>query len=643
MLDILWGFVVLGSVAGWGLLVRRAMRRWAGVDLDRTSEVLGIGIAAVVAVIGLLLAVDRGEALPAVVLVGIGGVIAEAVSVFQGTYRPSPQDRRAVVVGGVVLLGFLLVSAALSINANWMVYDDLNYLYLAKRITDAGDLVDPGNLRRIQTLGGLSGLQAMLLLEQPTRFLRLADLWLGGTLLLTSLWRRSDRQWSVLGIGVAALVLLVYPTMIGLNFNSSPNILPVGIMLILFRFVVRLRCEEHDGRGDAGLALLVAVMLATQIAIRPFFGIPLVPVAAIVVLWPPWSRRTLIRIVAAFAGAMAVLSGWMVASWRAVGTPMYPLMPGNTDPTFPTLGNRLVPFEMSALGGRVIGAFLDPPWIVVSAVGLTVLFAASRARAHVQTTHLRRESVRFLVVTFLVMLLWMVVFTVTFWNFGEPSGPLLTRYYSALLLGLGLVPLVVLQDLPKLADQKSDSWQRGIVGGMLVVVLLGGSFGAIEVMIDAGNTIVSGRIVDSESNELLRARKPEYDEVVRLLPPNAKVFTAVDNPHLLLGGRQTIHTLDVPGFASERPHLRYFAGDEVKLEWLRQHGYEYLVAMLPGRSIGPYSAATARESADDPALLAFSIPWSPYVIDWSEFVGRLAERSPAGATIVGDLVVVPLT
>jgi len=680
-----WPFVVLAAIMGWGAAAARWSARWATIKFDGFPELLAIGIALVVALLGFGAAFDSRATIPVILGGGIAMLTWTGITHVRGKGWPSSSTYGRAAIGALLLLIVLTYVITCAIELGWMPYDDPNYLYLAMRLIQRGDLIDPGNLRRIQSAGGLTGLQSLFLVQQPTRFLRTADLWLGGVLLLTSLWRRRDGQWSVLGILTAFVVMAGFPTVPGINFNSSPILLPAALVIVLFRFLVRMRTVDEPERLTFTVSLAAGRVAATLMAFRPYLGLPMLALSGAAAAWPerpwradcearperPWRadceeraieeplerkeraieeplerrsrfvlRRVAFQRIAGMAvGILVVLMGWGIASWRAANTILYPIMAGNTDPTFPTLGHQIIPVTAGELARRMLSAVVSPFWLALYLAGLVSLGIAARRSADPTSVHRRARWIYLLPVP--VLTLWIASFTMAFWNFGPPSDELLTRYFAPLLLGLALVPIVMVLREPStnVRRERLNVLALAVAASAFIALT---TFDTPGRLANSWGSIRSGRIFDTGANDMFAFASTDYANVRNAIPPGSKVFSAVDYPHLLLDADATVHTLDLVGFASDTPHLPYFVGDDAKLAWLATHHYDYLVTMAPDTSIAMYHATHAQENAKPQRFAAWARPWANYVSDWSGFVEHLQQQFPDRTTAVGNMLVIRL-
>ena len=649
-MSVLWPVLVVGSILGWGSALGALLRRWFGLDLRSVADRVVLGIATSVFAVGIALLGQIQGALTPTVLGGI--VVGFVIGVQEVRAIPETDRPRLAKVGliGAAAVGVLAIfTASRAANFGWMLCDDPNYLYLARRIVLEGDLADPGNLRRIQSPGGMSAIQALYLDQLGTRFLPFADMFLGSLLLLTGLWRTRGGRWSPWGILAAAGAIVWFPSFTGIGFNSSPVLIPAGLTLLTVRFLTKMRLDQ-GGRRAAGHGVALGLVVATGLTIRPQIGQSLALLVAVGVMWPPLDARFWRRAGGVVVGTVIGLAPWALVSWRDAATPLFPLFPGNTDPSFPVLGERLVAMTFPEVAGRFAGALVNPLWLPVFLIGLVALYDSYRRSEELYP----KVALQVFIGALATCGVWLVAMTIVGWNFGPPSNFLITRYFAPLFLGVALSPLMFFNERPSLADRPTDdlhSWERDDVGvrtrrwslAMVAVLVAIGLIAAPNGFAKVGTAaedVASGRLPGALQEDRFAADRGDYEAALALVPEGARVFTAVDLPDSFLGRGRTIHTLDQIGFASLSPHLRYFAGDEVKTDWLRAHGYQYLIAMAPLTSACLYNTNTAESGVTNPDLAAWGAPWAPYSHDWSDYVGRL--RNQPGTRQIGPLVVVPI-
>ncbi len=149
----------------------------------------------------------------------------------------------------------------------------------------------------------------------------------------------------------------------------------MGLTIAAFLFAVRLRAEAVAARGEVAIAGCLGLLVGAAATLRPQYALPLGLLALVAASWPPGGVGLVRRLSGLAVGAAAATGGWMVASWRAVGTPMFPIFGGNLDPTWPANGPAVAVPSLGALLGRVAHLLIGKPgW------GLALLGVPCRLR-----------------------------------------------------------------------------------------------------------------------------------------------------------------------------------------------------------------------------------------------------------------------
>ncbi|RNM17480.1 hypothetical protein [Nocardioides pocheonensis] len=539
---IAWPILVALALFGWGLVASAAAKRWSGVDLDAAADALPLGIATYLAIAGGALALDVHTRWFTTAMV-LAGLAATAVTLVRrarlGSLRLSPRTVVAAALIGLLLAIALWRAARFLWNP---CDDDPAYLYLVRRMTESGNLLDPSNLRRATSLGGMSSLQAMFLGNMDDSALPLADLFLGPLLVLVQLWRTSAGGWSRLGI-VGAVGIALLPASLGVK-NTSPAILAIGFALAAYRLALRTRtyCERHEGAGGveylettgsrpripvvvhgnqpAARARLVlgaatGLVVAAAGTMRPQFALALFPFAILAALLPLAPRPSVYSVTGLALGGAVVLTGWMVASWRAVGTPMFPLLGGNVDPAWPVRPDVAGPTVTDVLGN-----VLD---VLTSQIGLALLLggAALVGVRWTGTSGLSGRSIqwaaRIYVLAVAANVLVLAVLGTLWWG----AGTLFTfqRFWMPIAVATALFPLAVLN--------------QGSFFGMRAALMKGVAFAAaaaVTVGPGAWHVDLSDLVSSTASGQTLRALATDrhervdadYNEVSRMIEPGSK-------------------------------------------------------------------------------------------------------------------------
>ena len=625
---VAWSLVVLATLVGWGLVGARVVSSIGGVELRSAGEILPLGVALYVAVAGLAVAFDAHGRLFVgfVVATGIAAAFFEAGRWLR---RGGRLEAPRLVVGALLLGAVLLLALSTTAHFAWnLCDDDVAYLYLADRLVLEGDLLDPLNFRRLTSLAGLSTLQALFLVRLPESFLPFADVFLGSLLIVVGLWRTRAGRWSIWGIAAALLVLL-YPLNLG-AVNTSPILLPVGLTLAAFSISVRLRAEASTRRAELMLSGVVGLLVGAAATLRPQFALPLCMLAVAAVLWPRLDLGTATRLVGLGLGLAGALGGLAVASWRAVGTPMFPLFGGNVDQAWLEQGPQNEDSSISDVLGRV--AETRAVWAcgLAFVLGVRVVYLA-RDHSHDDRAW-SRWSIRLLSVATVSAMLWLAV-VVGIWGYlGDAEN--YARFWAPVSLAAVLLPFVLVNRSTGL--NRWTGHVLGLAGLALVAYVLHVEPGDLwKRASEAVQGTGSGYVAELLAADRYSKERGSYDGVAERLPAGAKVLTAVDLPSLLLDRGLEIHTLDVAGSTSPRPHMPFFVGTQAKLSWLRRNGYEYVVAFDPARSACLYNRSHHREVvAEDGPEAA----WARYFLDWLRFVDARS-RTEARVVELGPLVV----
>ena len=631
---VAWPLLVGLGLFGWGRAAAAAARRWSGVDMRSAADLLPLGMAVYLAMAGAALALDLDTRWFAT------GMILTGVAVTVVTMSARVRDRSSRSFGGFAV-GAGVVGLLLAI-AFWRAAlfrwnacdDDAAYLYLARRLTDTGDLLDPMNFRRVTSLGGMSSLQAIFLSHLGDSALPLADLFLGSLLVMVQLWRTASGSWSIWGIGGALAVILFIGNL--QLVNTSPALLGVGLALAAFRLAMRISGDEArrsptPGRFDLVLGGALGLVVAAAGTLRPQFALALVPFAIAAALLSAVDRSKLYCVMGLAAGGAAGLGGWMVASWRAVDTPVFPVMEGNVDPRWPASGpDKAGPTVVGILGD--LAHILSYPQVSVAFVLGSIVLLGLRRQASDGAGH-RPGRIYFAAVGATAVLL--LYLGIAWWN----SGALLLfpRYWMPIVMAVALFPLAVVTR-STLVGRRAISLQ---VGAFVAAVVTTAGVGTWR--IDLGGLVsdtLSGRSLHVLQADRHVAIEKDYDEVSRMIEPGSKVLAAVDVPSLLLGHDFDVHTLDIPGSTSSRPRLPYFEGAEAKVAWARDNGYDYIVATEPAASTCLYNAERQEKGFARGGVYR---AWAPWYLDWFDFIGdvTLIRSEPdAVPTSVGSLLIV---
>ena len=254
-----WPLVILVALGGWGSAGAWLAKRVGGVELRSLGEVLALGVALFLVAAGVVVAfgVFSVGMVYLWMALGLAGALAEVVRRMR--VRDAALNRRLfldVPVGAVLIAAILLLALWSTANFNWdPCDDDVAYLYLAKRLLLAGNLIDPMNNRRLTSLGGMSALQALFLVRLPDTFLPITDLFLGPVMILVNVWRSRSSRWAVWAV-VATFLVILFPASFGAA-NTSPTLIPIGLGIAACSVALEVRVQGTELRARMVLAGIV--------------------------------------------------------------------------------------------------------------------------------------------------------------------------------------------------------------------------------------------------------------------------------------------------------------------------------------------------------------------------------------------------
>jgi hypothetical protein len=343
LIGFLWGFVVLACFAGWGLALQRVLDLSCESESPEWGKLIVVGMASIVALGGFLNlfnVMTRGI----IWLLLVGGLLSFAAISVRLCMRHSRGQIFALPATRLGTLGLVLSVVAyascvcvcespyddpgLRQRFTLNPWDDLNGGYVASplRLLSAGNVGDdPFNAYRSHALGGLAALQSFVLLFLPPTFVHLLDPGLAILtlpFLLNGLGRRRGwPEWLAPALLLLCLILKTHWV------NASTQLLPTVFLLALFDVLDDLTVQPRPGASR-----LIAVALLASALIT--FKNTLVPgtclIIAIALILDALARRDLRRIIASGLTTglimLFLLAPWLISSYWASGTPLYPLL-----------------------------------------------------------------------------------------------------------------------------------------------------------------------------------------------------------------------------------------------------------------------------------------------------------------------------
>ncbi len=652
-------FVLLGLLAllflgawGWGMAAARALKQagWEAADavLGPSLQVL-VGVALFLSVGGFLVALDLAKfgVLLAWHLLGAAFLLTRAPALLRRAASLGLRSWLTTVAMGVVaiVLAGVALGQAMGIQLYNPYDDDAAYVYLAKRMLGTGGLADPFNLRRLTSYGGSALYQSLFLQSTGNASLRGFELMFALGVLLVVAVGNLRRRWLAVGTFLLG-VGLILGRGIGPIVNLSPEFSVAA--LSLGAYVLIKRTPLQNERDQPLLYVVIGVVLAGILALR-FYYLMSVVAALVFVLVAVRGRRAIRGVLITAASSAIASIGWAIALARSSGTPLFPLVLGNynqswpsgNDPTLHGIGTFVRHF-LNAFDGYAIG------WVSVAAVVIALAYLV----------FVGREPVRMIVLlgAGLGCLVQMAVISTVF----AGSAPAdVIRFVAPSTLACGLLAIDALwpERQPDLAVVPAPAAPAQPMGQPTVLRGLRALLGSVPVRVALMVTVaaiafgssVRGYVDNVHSSlhlssEVLHGTIPladrytpyehEYRVFNSLVPHGAKVLAAVDRPTLLDYSTYTFATLDSPGAVSPAPHMPFFEGADAKVAYLRHLGYTYIAAESPAQ-LGLYRFRFLVELLRSPEY--FSREQAPYNIDWQSTVTSLEDSGRYQVRTSGEL------
>jgi hypothetical protein len=583
---VLWGGAILASAVGWGAIVaNRLYGKDARVGWGLEAA---LGMAVHLALGGLLAMLSLVSAATCYVAVTLGVVLfafeawrrAEAnvgppasdSEEGMGSSGPSIAGGVVVLVLGVAVLHYLAHAAVRTAN----IFDDYQaYFVFPKQLLATGTLIEPFSSRRIDAYGGQSYLQALVLafstvsrigvLDNGICVLVLAGLAVG--------WVRERRRLPlVVGVlAVLALITLPYFDIYVIPKNAGSELSGAVFFLAIFRVLDRSRRPDESAWANALALALVASAACTlrQTNLPAAVLIPAFYYVARMMREGDARRRWAQETALAVFFSLALLLPWMVLAYRSCGTPLYPLILGNSASSYvrfePISALERARYFLMATGypARL------PGLVLALTAGLVVPCRASLAL---------RAS---LVGSALAMIVIVNALAPT--DVVDATDRYIFPFGLAYFLAVSLVAArgVV---RPTIAPGRSVTALALVVAA--VVLQLGQTHFGASYAHTTANTLGQSYVADMDAVEgALRDPWPTshlvredaaYLALQRTVPEHATLLVILDQPFRLDFRRNRIFSWDQPGAVSPPPHLPIGQGSDALARYLLGQGVRYV-------------------------------------------------------------------
>jgi hypothetical protein len=449
-------------------------------------------------------------------------------------------------------------------NDDWTAY-----LTFPERILQTGTLIEPFSQRRILGLCGQSLLLAQIMVVAPPESAQLLDRGFGVVLLfglLVEATRQTNLRWQWL----RALVILAAVTASVPRINTASSQLGIALILAFALVVSKLQEVENWSWRQS---LLPALVLAGVSSLRPTFAMAGGGILIFFILWrtvsaPPkeWAAR-LMPLIKTGVLTLALLIPLMIVSWESSRTPMFPFFTGYAIEKYCYFNSG----EGFLTDARIALEYMATPEIGVMLAGLVLAFFLSGET--------RRLAV---CVAFTALLM---VFLSTAKTSGTAKSWVMDLYrYSFPLAAFGLYWV-----LAKFVEMNpGGKWFRhpALAGVALLV------FWSTQLVPAAKEVQVQWQVL-GKLNEGFKFQvaqlEPFYKQLQVQVPRGEKIFAVVDAPYLLDYNRNTIHNIDMIGFATVPPGMPFGKGPEALKKYLLDLGYKYILCVDFNNAVFLYS------------------------------------------------------
>jgi len=603
----LWGFVVLASFCGYGMMVGRVLRR-RFVD-GGLAIAWGLSLLIVVGGVLNLARVISPVLVVSLVVAGQVGwlVLGGPRRLFRVAWRLSAWDYLTLAVLLMGYVNWLCFNAR--VGTDYMIYviDDSSYTLFPELMLHTGSFgVDPFNDRLTSTgLGGQPFLQTLVLAVFPLEYMHLADPGLvfpAIGVMLFSGWHRR------LTAPARAMLAMFFASMPTSAINASAVAVPVLLLLAIVRELEHTRTGGSI-RVGAGVALLLTALLTLKTTFMPV-GILMVFLRGLILALTTRRVRPLLEGVVTAMFLIVMLLPWMVPASYSSGTLFYPVLGEGFRKYSLTVMPQRALSPRATLAG--LGQVVRSPQTLVMLVGT---MAASVCILFRKISDPYRAAQLAGVVS---CLLCLILFATAFGRTGH-----FWRYYYA--IG-AFADLIAYSTLLRLVPAKGE-WRYL---RMAIFLILSGHIlyyapRAVQKSLELPGVIkaaFSGRT---------RFTTEEIDRYRRLqnsVPPASPIFSILDWPLLFDLGRNKIFYHDHYGTVSPPPGIPLTGEPEGLAEYLRPLGLRYVAC--PSRE-------PLRMAIDQRIQSAHTLETSPLVDEWAmsimkseikflELLGKLSRR-----------------
>ena len=474
-------------------------------------------------------------------------------------------------------------------HAYWFLQgDDMQgYLPLIRKLSDTGVLGDASfSEKRFFDLGGVSVLQAVFFGWFGASAVNLADLGVGGLLVLGLIGEQAvKRRYGILW----CVVLAVVPMMI--NEDARP-ISPILFMECISLFLCILLLEDAPlKRGHFILWGLAAAALtslkSTSLIILAVLSVAIFLIAG---LGRRWGRAVEDSLAAAVVGA-ACLAPYLYTSMKYYGVLLYPIFgTGYQDKSITGLLGQSQATAEAVLQYIFTNQQLEIVLVIAAGVALYGLFRGNKV-------HLIRNLA---FAAALAILVWDIVWAGFAMGESVHGVRYALPYYSAIMLALLLDWRIAS------LGSKLEGWV--LAAGLAIAIPWCArdpdfSHPSIAKSDLAYGLTRSAELAAALFSPIFSAEEgqAEMTRLQKAADPGTRMLVFVDRPYQLDFARNRIETADCPGRVSPPPGLPLTGGDSAIVSYLRTQGVRYLAySYADGNNYSPELLDMRMKDASDP-------------------------------------------
>ncbi len=520
-------------------------------------------------------------------------VLGDALGIFYLARRaPAPVLPAAAWLSAIpfFVAGVLVLLTAQ--HGYWFIQgDDMQgYLPLIKKLADTGQLGNmPFSEKRMWDLGGISILQAVFVDWFGVSAVNLADLGIGGALVLgligeQAVFRRYGFLWSAILVLAALLI----------NADTRPvsSVLLIE-SLCLFLGILLLENVPLLRSHYVVWGLVAAALISLKSTSLVFLAI--LSLAIFLIGWTArgWKQTLGDAAVAAGMGAGCLLP-FLYTCWKYYGTPLYPVFRPTTQD--PSIGDGLFGRSQATLEaiGHYILANQQLQIVLVIAAGVAFYGLFRKNQVHL----IRNLAFAAALAVLVFEIVW-AVFAMGEYDHGVRYA---LPFYAAILLALLLDWRIV--------SLGSMTQGRIFAAGILIAIpwcafdpdFSHPSIGEADLVYGlTGSAQQAHSIFHPFPVAGLEDGQAQMERMQSTAVPGSRMLVFIDRPYELNFARNRIETADCPGRVSPPPGLPLAGSDDGMISYLRAQGVRYLAYSYgDDNSYAPQLLDARMKDADHP-------------------------------------------